>query len=198
MIICVLLAFDLGLSHALVVTERPMPARQRFARHRALHASGPARSGEEQDFAKLLWKSIKTRRDSSHSKPASANQGAPTAVTPAGGGESIEDAWAIYLREEKIMRTNPKNIVAIRHCEEALSAWLRLGNITLDVNSEEESPEFRAQWAEHAPRAVELYRTLMGPECSPDPEDLRAFLSNFRERLRQHIVRRPLDEFEPL
>ena len=81
--------------------------------------------------------------------------------------------WAAYSTEEAALIAAPGDAGARRRAADALCRWLRLstdGN-TVTVDGPGDRPAFRALWAEHAPRAVELYRGL-GGGGKEDPDAL--------------------------
>lgn len=79
---------------------------------------------------------------------------------------TAEELWQQYQAADAALAANPRDVAAQRRCADALCGWLRLqtdGN-TVTVDGPGDTPEFRQLWRAHAPRAVELYKALLGDD----------------------------------
>ena len=86
---------------------------------------------------------------------------------------SAEELWYGYETAEAKLAVNPDDETAQRECADSLCGWLRImtdGN-TVTIDGPGDTEEYRNLWREHAPRAVDLYRSILGKARADfDPE----------------------------
>ena len=83
---------------------------------------------------------------------------------------SVDELWASYQEEEAMLKAKPGDLSAQRRCADALCGWLRIktDGQTVTIDGPGDRGEFRVLWAAHAPRAAELYSSLLNVDADAD------------------------------